>query len=156
MVFITTSKWFDRFILGLIIANSICLGCKDYLDTDNESYINQKIESFDIFFTTAFCIEAIVKIIAMGFISGHRAYMRDAWNWLDLTVVASSLLSSIPSLKHIQGLKTFRLFRPLRSLNNMPSMRILVETLFMSIKALSGVMGLALFFFSIFAILGIS
>ena len=35
-------------------------------------------------------------------------------------------------------------------------MQVLVETLFSSMKSLGGIMGLAIFFFTIFAILGIS
>ena len=40
MVWLTTSKWFDRAILLLIILNSICLGVKDYTDTENVSRTN--------------------------------------------------------------------------------------------------------------------
>ena len=56
----------------------------------------------------------------------------------------------------MSGLRTFRLFRPLRSLNSMPSMKLLIGTLFQSVKQLGGIMGLAMFFFMIFAILGVS
>ena len=94
-------KWFERVILLLIILNSISLGMKDYTDTKNESNINKRIDSFEIYFTTAFVIEAIVKIVAMGFVSGHGAYLTDPWNWLDLTVVVSSLLEQVPSLGHM-------------------------------------------------------
>ena len=156
MVWLINNEWFERVILLLIILNSIALGLKNYTDTENKTKINQRIDSLEIYFTTAFVFEASVKIIAMGFVSGRGAYLTDPWNWLDLTVVVSSLLEQIPSLGHMQGLKTFRLFRPLRSLTQVPSMQILVETLFRSITALGGVMGLALFFFLIFAILGIS
>ena len=101
MVWLTNWKWFDRAILLLIILNSICLGLKNYTDTENETYINKKIDGFEIYFTTAFVIEATVKIIAMGFVSGRGAYLTDPWNWLDLTVVVCSLLQAIPSLKHM-------------------------------------------------------
>ena len=90
----------------------------------------------------------------MGFFIGKGAYLKDAWNWLDFVVVASSFLEAY--LSNVSGLRTFRLFRPLRSLNNIKSMQILVETLFMSMMSLGGIMGLAVFFFTIFAILGIS
>lgn len=92
MVWLIHWPWFERVILLLIILNSISLGLKNYTDTENVTPLNQKIDSFEIYFTSAFVIEAIVKIIAMGFVSGHRAYLTDPWNWLDLTVVISSLL----------------------------------------------------------------
>ena len=53
-------------------------------------------------------------------------------------------------------MRTFRLMRPLRSLTTMPSMKILISTLLASVAQLGGVLVLALFFFTIFAILGIS
>lgn len=56
----------------------------------------------------------------------------------------------------MSGLRTFRLLRPLRSLTTMPSMKILIETLLSSVAQLGGIMGLAVFFFLIFAILGVS
>ena len=56
----------------------------------------------------------------------------------------------------MSSLRTFRLFRPLRSLTTMPSMRILVGTLLQSVVSLGGIMALALFFFMIYAILGVT
>ena len=92
MVWLINNEWFERVILLLIILNSIALGLKNYTDTENKTKINQRIDSLEIYFTTAFVFEASVKIIAMGFVSGRGAYLTDPWNWLDLTVVVSSLL----------------------------------------------------------------
>ena len=92
----------------------------------------------------------------MGFILGSNAYLSDAWNWLDFTVVVTSLLGELPSMQNMSGLRTFRLFRPLRSLTTMPSMKLLIGTLLSSVSQLGGIMGLAIFFFMIFAILGVS
>ena len=154
VVWLVTWKIFDRLILLLIMLNSLCLGIKDYLDPNNETEWNRWIDSFEIYFTVAFCIECILKIMAFGFFIGKGAYLKEAWNWLDFIVVIVSLLEQyIPSAS---GLRTFRLFRPLRSLNNVKSMQVLVETLFLSMMSLGGIMGLAIFFFTIFSILGIS
>ena len=59
-------------------------------------------------------------------------------------------------MKQMSGLRTFRLFKPLKTLTNYKSMATLVETLLSSMKSLGGILGLAAFFFAIFAILGIS
>ena len=154
IVWIITWKGFDRAILILIVLNSIGLGLKDYLDPENLTERNKFIDSFEIYFTVAFCLECSLKIIGMGFIMGKGAYLKEAWNWLDFIVVVSSLLEAY--LNNLSGLRTLRLFRPLRTLNNVKSMQVLVETLFSSMMALGGIMGLAVFFFTIFAILGIS
>jgi len=94
--------------------------------------------------------------MSMGFILDDGSYLRDAWNWLDFTVVVSSLLTEIPALQSVSGMRTFRLMRPLRSLTTMPSMKILISTLLASVAQLGGVLVLAIFFFTIFAILGVS
>ena len=113
----------------MIALNSITLGIKDYTDKDNLGQRNQFVESLDPVFTYIFLLEALFKIIAMGFLFGTNTYLTDAWNWLDFTVVVSSLLNELPSMRGVSGLRTFRLFRPLRTLTTMPSMRILIGTL---------------------------
>lgn len=92
----------------------------------------------------------------MGFFFGKNAYLRESANWLDFVVVICSLLTEIPQLQSVSGLRTFRLMRPLRSLTALPSMRILISTLIASVAQLGGVLVLAIFFFTIFAILGVS
>lgn len=92
----------------------------------------------------------------MGFIFEQGCYLWDAWNWLDFIVVITGLLSALPSFSNVSVLRTFRLFRPLRSLSTIRSMRLLVNTLLSSIVQLGGILVLGIFFFGIFAILGIT
>lgn len=116
MVWLVKAKWFEHFITSLILINSVFLGIKDYTDKNDETPINQFVENSEIIFKIFFFIECITKVIAMGFIIGKKSYLSDAWNWIDFAVVISSLLTSLPSMKSVSGLRTFRLFRPLRSL----------------------------------------
>lgn len=90
---------FDKLILILIIVNSLCLGFKDYIDVDNKTVKNQIIEKLEGYFTYAFIGEAVIKIMAMGFINGKNAYLQEGWNWLDFIVVCASLLEMFPSMK---------------------------------------------------------
>jgi hypothetical protein len=101
-------------------------------------------------------VECVLKVTGMGFCYDTGSYLDDTWNWLDFLVVISSLLTEIPQLKSISSMRTLRLMRPLRSLTTMPSMRLLIATLLASVAQLGGVMVLAVFFFLIFAILGVS
>jgi hypothetical protein len=153
---IITHRFFDRLIISLIMINSIFLGIKDYTDKDNETKINQFVERTEPVFIWSFFAECLLKIIGMGFIIGKGSYLRDAWNWLDFLVVVSSLLTEVPQMNSVSGMRTFRLMRPLRSLTTMPSMKILISTLLASVTQLGGVLVLAMFFFTIFAILGVS
>lgn len=129
-----TSKRFESFIISLIIFNSALLGLKDYTDVNNETAINKFVEDIEPLFTYVFLIECSSKIMAMGLILGRNSYLSDGWNWLDFIVVVTSLLENIPAMQNISGLRTFRLFRPLRSLTTMPSMKLLMGTLLSSVS----------------------
>ena len=102
----------------------------------------------DVVFVVFYTLECLIKVLGMGFILEPGSYLREAFNWLDFLVVVCSLLTWIPALKSVSGLRTFRLLRPLRSLTTMPSMKILISTLIASVAQLGGVLVLAVFFFS--------
>eukprot|EP00940_MAST-03C_sp_MAST-3C-sp2_P003643 g3643.t1 len=112
-------------------------------------------DSVDIVFTIIFTIEAVLKIIGMGFFLGKGSYLRDGWNVIDFTVVVAGLLAFLPGFPRISALRTIRVMRPLRSLSVMPSMRNLINTLIGSIPALANVLMLLGFVFLIFGILAI-
>lgn len=86
-----THKNFDNLILVIIVSNSICLAMMDY--EDENAFINKQIEHANTFFSVAFGLECIFKVIGMGFVLDKGSYLRDPWNWLDFTVVVSSLLT---------------------------------------------------------------
>lgn len=78
-------KWFTRFIIFMIMANCICLALEDPLeDEDNPSEKAIVLKYLDYVFQSVFTIEAILKISAMGFALHRGAYLRDAWNVVDL------------------------------------------------------------------------
>lgn len=156
LVWLITWKYFEIFITCMIILNSVLLGMMDYTDKENKSWRNRFVQRTETFFTVTFTLEATCKIIGMGFIASKGCYLRNAWNWLDFIVVITSLLEVLPGMSNISGLRTFRLFRPLRNLTTVPSMRTLVGTLLQSMSQLGGILSLAIFFFMIFAILGVN
>lgn len=127
---------------------------KDFRNPD--SWRSRLVDDTENYFTTIFVLEAVTKILAMGFIIGKGSYLRVPWNWLDFIVVVTSLLTFLPSMKNFSGLRTFRLFRPLRNLTTFPQMRTLAGTLLLSMSQLGGILSLAIFFFLIFAIFGVS
>ena len=98
----------------------------------------------------------MIHVIANGFIYGKETYLRNAWNWIDFIVVVSSLLSLHPALGNVSFLRAFRLFRPLRSVKELPNMKVLVNTLLNSLVNLGQVLIFAIFFMLIFSILGTS
>jgi voltage-dependent calcium channel R type alpha-1E len=67
--------------------NSISQSLFDYSDRDILTPYNQRLEIYDIVFTSIFIAEAGLKIIAMGFLLHRDAYLRTGWNIIDFIVV---------------------------------------------------------------------
>ena len=95
MVKLTTRPFFNNFILVVILANSIMMGAKDYMDPDNLTKRNQLIGMADPYINAIVYTECVLKIFAMGFVFGRNSYLRDGWNVLDFLVVFSSFVTAI-------------------------------------------------------------
>ena len=46
-------------------------------------------EKTEVYFLVIFCIEALLKIVALGFILHKGAYLRNVWNIMDFIVVVT-------------------------------------------------------------------
>lgn len=86
--------------------------------------------------TLAFCTEALMKIIALGFVAnGKDSYLRNSWNVLDICIVATSLISlSIDTdISFIKVLRVARILRPLRLINHAEGLKVAIHALFKAI-----------------------
>ena len=124
-------KWFDRVIITSILLNSLTLALTDYnirLDVNHTSKRNVVLAIFDNVFSMIFIIECLIKVFSMGFFVHRNSYLRDGWNWLDFFIVIISVVSWMPFFDAgaLKALRTFRILRPLRSINSVPEMRTLI------------------------------
>ena len=101
-----TAKIFEAIIMTLILVSSVTLVIdKPLADPDAPDIV--MVGYLDNCFTVLFTIEALVKIIATGFLfnnatlkaKGMTPYIRNPWNMLDFVVVLSSLIDFIFTLK---------------------------------------------------------
>lgn len=111
--------FFENFVLLCIIANSLSLSFYDY--SNGKERNNEMIELLGYFFSVIFTIEAILKIISMGFLVNKHSYLRDPWNVMDFIIVLAGLveLATIgqgTSLGIFKALRTLRVLRPLKSI----------------------------------------
>ena len=113
---ISTHKWFENFILLLILISTITLAVETPMDDPK----GQKVEillSIDYFMTGAFTVEAIFKIIAFGFFFTRTSYLKDSWNILDFVIVISAIAGFVlPEGVNISAVKSLRILRILRPL----------------------------------------
>jgi hypothetical protein len=134
------------------------LGFMDYtyVEGNSEKPIgNSLVDDTETVFTVCFSVECLVKIMALGLVMSKGCYLRDMWNWLDFLVVVAAVIQDLNIVPNVSSLRTFRLFRPLRSLSAMPSMKILVNTLIQSSGQLIYIIVLDMFFILTFAIFGL-
>ena len=97
------------------------------------------------------------KILALGFVFNHGAYLRDPWNILDFFIVMTSYMQYILQGVNfnLSGLRVFRVLRPLRSISNIPGLKVIVSALLDSVKLLRDTLVILFFFFLVYAIAGL-
>lgn len=156
IVGITEAKAFEMFILFLISINSAGMLMYDYKDRENKQPYNQGLERVMNITTWLFICEALLKIIAQSFWFHKNAYLRDSWNCMDAFVVFSSILEmTLAESLNMRFLRTLRVFRPLRSINQCPAMKRLVESLGHSLASLTQAISFMGMVLLLFAMLGV-
>ena len=129
-VWLVNWSFFNHFILASIMVNSFVLAATDYeyrLDPEYESEWAVRQEKVDILFTVIFVLEAFLKMLAMGIYFHKHSYLKDSWNVLDFVIVLISIVSILPiGLKQnsLKGLRVFRILRPLKSIQQMPALKL--------------------------------
>ncbi|XP_044275969.1 voltage-dependent T-type calcium channel subunit alpha-1G [Varanus komodoensis] len=151
------NPWFERVSMLVILLNCVTLGmfhpCEDMGCGSPRCKI---LQSFDDFIFAFFAVEMIVKMIALG-IFGKKCYLGDTWNRLDFFIVLAGMLEYSLDLQNVSfsAVRTVRVLRPLRAINRVPSMRILVTLLLDTLPMLGNVLLLCFFVFFIFGIVGV-
>ena len=102
-------------------------------------------------------MEMLIKMVAMGVSGGPQAYLCDYWNRLDCFIVLAGGLEYVLDVGQVNftAIRTVRVLRPLRAINRIPSMRILVTLLLDTLPMLGNVLLLCFFVFFIFGIIGV-
>uniref|UniRef100_A0A3Q2XMT2 Calcium voltage-gated channel subunit alpha1 H n=1 Tax=Hippocampus comes TaxID=109280 RepID=A0A3Q2XMT2_HIPCM len=134
-----------------ILLNCVTLGM--FQPCDDTHFLLQALDDGIFVF---FAGEMLVKMVALGII-GHNGYLGDTWNRLDFFIVIVGMLEYSLDGHNISlsAIRTVRVLRPLRAINRVPSMRILVTLLLDTLPMLGNVLALCFFVFFIFGIVGV-
>ena len=111
--------------------------------------------STEVIFTAIYTYESAVKLLAKGFFMHNFTYLRDAWNWLDFAVIGMSYVTIAIDLGSFSALRTFRVFRALKSVAVIPGLKTIVSAIIYSVKNLRDVIILTIFALAVFALLGL-
>ncbi|XP_008433140.1 voltage-dependent T-type calcium channel subunit alpha-1I-like isoform X2 [Poecilia reticulata] len=141
----------------VILLNCVTLGMYQPCENiDCSSDRCQILQAFDAFIYIFFAMEMVIKMVALG-IFGRRCYLGDTWNRLDFFIVMAGMVEYSLDLQNINftAIRTVRVLRPLKAINRVPSMRILVNLLLDTLPMLGNVLLLCFFVFFIFGIIGV-
>ncbi|XP_078237435.1 voltage-dependent T-type calcium channel subunit alpha-1H isoform X3 [Pogona vitticeps] len=151
------NPWFEHVSMLVILLNCVTLGmfqpCQDTRCTSERCTI---LEAFDHFIFAFFAVEMVIKMVALG-IFGQKCYLGDTWNRLDFFIVIAGMMEYSLDGHNVSlsAIRTVRVLRPLRAINRVPSMRILVTLLLDTLPMLGNVLLLCFFVFFIFGIVGV-
>ncbi|KAI6072824.1 Voltage-dependent L-type calcium channel subunit alpha-1S [Aix galericulata] len=166
-------KPFEIIILLTIFANCVALAIylpmpEDDTNVANSSLVRQSLEKIEYAFLIFFAIEAMLKIIAYGFLFHTDAYLRNGWNVLDFSIVSLGLFTmTLEQINAKQGgssggkggfdvkaLRAFRVLRPLRLVSGVPSLQVVLNSIIKAMVPLLHIALLVLFMIIIYAIVG--
>lgn len=95
-----------------------------------------------------------MRILAMGFALEANSYLRDPWNVLDFIVVIVGWAGTFVTGGNISAVRTIRILRPLRTINSIPKMKVLVNSIINSIPMLLDIFIMFNFLLLVFGIVG--
>lgn len=136
---IINSDLFENLIIVAILIAAVQLAADDPLEPE-DSLRSQILSVVDNIFSLVFALEALIKIIALGFVVNYRkpkeAYILNSWNILDFTVVCSSGVDLFDvgsgGLKSLKALRAIRGLRPLRVIGKNRNLKLIVGIMFNS------------------------
>ncbi|NWV35321.1 CAC1S protein, partial [Grantiella picta] len=157
-------KPFEIIILLTIFANCVALAIYLPMPEDDTNVANSSLEKIEYAFLIFFAIEAMLKIIAYGFLFHTDAYLRNGWNVLDFSIVTLGLITmTLEQVNAKQGgkggfdvkaLRAFRVLRPLRLVSGVPSLQVVLNSIIKAMVPLLHIALLVLFMIIIYAIVG--
>ncbi|XP_069731821.1 voltage-dependent L-type calcium channel subunit alpha-1S [Phaenicophaeus curvirostris] len=161
-------KPFEIIILLTIFANCVALAVYLPMPEDDTNVANSSLEKIEIAFLIFFAIEAMLKIIAYGFLFHTDAYLRNGWNVLDFSIVSLGLITMTLEQVNakqagtsggkggfdVKALRAFRVLRPLRLVSGVPSLQVVLNSIIKAMVPLLHIALLVLFMIIIYAIVG--
>ncbi|XRB04885.1 voltage-dependent calcium channel L type [Pycnococcus provasolii] len=145
---IASRSEFEFAILMAIVLSTICMAMEHRGMSDS---FTTGLLVIDIFFSSIFIAEAVIKIGAYG-----GAYFSENWNRFDFIVVCGSIFGFISGAGSANFLRVFRLARVFRLVKRLKGLRVLFGTLVTSLPTLGNIGALLLLLCFVYAVLGMN
>ncbi|XP_025830163.1 voltage-dependent calcium channel type A subunit alpha-1-like isoform X2 [Agrilus planipennis] len=149
---------FEYAVLLTIIANCVVLALEEHLPSQDKTMLALKLEKTETYFLGIFCVEASLKILALGFVLHRGSYLRNIWNIMDFFVVLTGSMTIFAEANvdvDLRMLRSFRVLRPLKLVSRIPSLQVVLKSIIKAMAPLLQIGLLVLFAIVIFAIIGL-
>ncbi|MCB4438484.1 ion transporter [Alteromonas sp. McT4-15] len=144
---IRANKWFEAFVISVIVISALLVGAKTYELPAGFSSITLFL---DWFISAFFLTEITIRFLAE---KRKRYFFRSFWNWFDTLIVIISLIPADDTELALIA-RLVRVFRVLRMISIIPELRILLVSLVKALPQLGYVMLLMFIIFYIYAAIG--
>ncbi|XP_059351425.1 voltage-dependent calcium channel type A subunit alpha-1-like isoform X4 [Daphnia carinata] len=149
---------FEYAVLLTIIANCVVLALEEHLPGGDKTPLARKLEKTEPYFLGIFCVEATLKILALGFALHRGSYLRNIWNMMDFVVVVTGFVTLFAQDEldvDLRTLRAIRVLRPLKLVSGIPSLQVVLKSIIKAMAPLLQIGLLVLFAIVIFAIIGL-
>ncbi len=141
------NKWFESFVIFIIVVSALLIGARTYEETSRYASI---LRWLDLGITLFFLLEISIRIAAE---KRTRDFFKGAWNIFDFIIVVTSLIP-IDDSEMVLLARLLRVFRVLRLVSLIPELRMLMGALLKSIPRMGYVVLLMFIIFYIYGAVG--
>ncbi|RZC33742.1 muscle calcium channel subunit alpha-1-like, partial [Asbolus verrucosus] len=148
---------FGNVILVCIMVSSALLALEDPIPVPG-SEMGNILKIFDYVFTAIFSVELLLKTVSYGCILHDGAFLRSAFNVLDLVVVCVSIVSIFSSqgaMSVVKILRVLRVLRPLRAINRAKGLKHVVQCVIVAVKTIGNIVLVTCLLQFMFAVIGV-
>ncbi|MES9886328.1 MAG: ion transporter, partial [Candidatus Sedimenticola sp. 6PFRAG1] len=144
---IRNNKYFEYFVISVIISSALIIGAKTY---HISPYVLDLFGVLDLAVTLFFLAEIMIRMVAE---KSLKAFFSKGWNLFDFIIVVASLVPVDESEMALLG-RLLRIFRVLRLVSVIPELRVLLNAFVKAIPRMGYVSLLMFIIFYIYAAMG--
>ena len=134
---------FQNAIMILIVLNAVALGLET--NSNVRDQFGKELHLFDNVVLAIFGVEITIKLM-----NRRLDFFKRGWNIFDFVIVGIAL---VPSSGPLEIMRTLRIFRAMRLLSLVPSMRKVIQALFLAIPGIFSVGSIIMLIFYVSSVL---
>ncbi|MET0087848.1 MAG: ion transporter [Sedimenticola sp.] len=144
---IRNNKFFEYFVIGVIISSALIIGAKTYHVPVG---VMELFQVLDFAVTLFFLAEILIRMVAE---KSLKSFFSKGWNLFDFIIVVASLIPVDESEMALLG-RLLRIFRVLRLVSVIPELRVMLNAFVKAIPRMGYVSLLMFIIFYIYAAMG--